>query len=295
MPSEELHRTLYTYNERRLRPALPETRNPERFERELERQTAHLRLEREFVEKQRECVRCQAARVPRRGDEFVAWFEQLQNTGAGQNDPLFDWLASEAGPKEMRWFLAQEVASEAGFEDLVALTQLQFPARIRLVLARNYWAEMGRGQEAGMHGPLLSHLASSLDLPEVPIVTESLALSNLMMALGCNRRYAYQSIGALGVIELTAPRRAALVNAGLKRLDVQPDVRRYFAVQATSDTAPARAWCDEVLRPLVDEHPEVTSAIAEGALMRLNAGMRCYRRYRHVLWPDARGRALAAE
>ena len=295
MPSEELHRTLLAYNHRRLRPALPETRNPERFERELELQAQHLRLEREFVEKQRECVRCQAARAPRRGDEFVDWFQHLRETGAGQNDPLFSWLATEASSEEMRWFLAQEVAGEAGFEDLVALTQLQFPTRVKLVLARNYWNEMGRGQEGGVNGPLLSHLADSLDLPEVPIVTESIALGNLMMALGCNRRYAYQSIGALGVIELTAPSRAALVNAGLKRLDVQPDVRRYFAVQATLDAELARVWSDEVLRPLVDEHPEVTSAIAEGALMRLNAGMRCYRRYRHVLWPDARGRALAAE
>ena len=51
--------------------------------------------------------------------------------------------------------------------------------------------------------------------PEVEnTVWEALALSNLMVALASNRRYAYQAVGALGAIEMTAPGRVALVNAG---------------------------------------------------------------------------------
>ena len=45
----------------------------------------------------------------------------------------------------MRWFLTQEAAGEAGFDDLVAMTQVKLPARAKLELARNYWDEMGRG------------------------------------------------------------------------------------------------------------------------------------------------------
>jgi hypothetical protein len=104
-----------------------------------------------------------------------------------------------------------------------------------------------------------------------------------MIALACNRDYAYQSIGALGAIELTAPGRAALVNAGLQRLEVPGQARRYFALHATLDLKHSAAWNAEVLAPLVAELPECAHAIAEGALMRLSAGERCFERYRHEL------------
>ena len=86
----------------------------------------------------------------------------------------------------MRWFLRQEVAGEAGFEDLVALSQLRLAERPKLELARNYWDEMGRGNAAGMHGPMLSRLATSLDLMAmgIPVVWESLALGNIMLGAG---------------------------------------------------------------------------------------------------------------
>jgi hypothetical protein len=43
---------------------------------------------------------------------------------AGQGDALFPWLATSATVEQMRWFLLQEVAGEAGFEDLLAMTQV---------------------------------------------------------------------------------------------------------------------------------------------------------------------------
>jgi len=38
-----------------------------------------------------------------------------------------------------------------------------------------------------------------------------------------------------------------------------------------------------VIAPLVAEQPQVARAIAEGALMRLSAGERCFVRYRREL------------
>jgi hypothetical protein len=104
-----------------------------------------------------------------------------------------------------------------------------------------------------------------------------------MTALAMNRRYTYHSVGALGAIELTAPGRAVHVNAGLKRLGVGGEARRYFALHATLDVKHSIAWNREVLRPLVAERPETARAIAEGALMRLEAGRRCFERYRAKL------------
>ena len=244
-------------------------------------------LEGYVIELERADVRERAAAAPTHPDAFVAWFEELERSGPGQYDPLFLWLETEATLEQMRWFLYQEVAGEAGFDDLVALTQLKLADRPKLELARNYWDEMGRGNESGMHGPMLSRLAAELSLSElsssVEIVWESLALGNVMMGLAANRRYAYQSIGALGAIELTAPSRARRVNAGLKRLDVAPDARHYFALHSTLDVKHSRAWNAEVLWPMVATAPHAAHAIAEGALLRLRLGERCFERYRREL------------
>lgn len=276
-----LHLDLLRLNAFRLRPRLSRDDN------ELDlREECSLRVkENAFVEEARAAVAQLAAEAPSRPDRFVAWFEELRLSGPGQTDSLFPWLADHANLGEMKWFLTQEVAGEAGFDDLVALTQVKMPRQVKLEMARNYWDEMGQGNSLGMHGPLLDKLSSTLELNANPtaVVWESLALSNLMAALASNRRYAFHSIGSLGVVELTAPGRSKMVNAGLKRLGVDPAARKYFALHSTLDVEHSKAWNCEVLLPLVQADGRVARAIAEGALMRLQAGERCFLRYRKEL------------
>jgi hypothetical protein len=277
-----LHADLALYNHRRLAAALPSADADE----ELAAEFAWRRRERDFVERERAAVAVRATTAPRDPEGFIAWFEVLKSDGPGQGDPLFPWLADTADLAAMRWFAKQEAAGEAGFEDLTALAQLKLPPQPKLEMARNYWDEMGRGSAKGMHGPMLSALVRALDVGslEAPLVWETLALGNLMVALAANRCYAYHAIGALGVIELTAPTRAGYVARGLKRLGIAAADRHYFALHAVLDVRHSQAWNREVLAPLVAERPEVAAAIAEGALMRLVAGSRCFRRYRAHLW-----------
>ncbi len=238
-----------------------------------------------FLEASRAAVAARAASAPTDADGFIAWFEALKHDGPGQGDPLFPWLQHQAPMAQMKWFLTQEVAGEAGFDDLTALTQLKLPTRAKLELARNYWDEMGRGNPKAMHGPLLEALARHLgvEADAETTVTESLALANTMAGLAANRRYAYQSIGALGVIEMTAPGRSAATSAGLKRLGIRAKNRHYFALHAILDVKHSAAWNAEAIRPLVEADPRIATAIAEGALMRLECGAACFRRYRAEL------------
>lgn len=278
---DDLQRCLADFNRKRLTPSLP-TQN---WREDIEETAELLRLEGEFLERERASVRDRAATAPADAAGFTAWFEQLQETGPGQGDPLFPWLAETASMDEMKWFLAQEVAGEAGFEDLTALTQVKFPTQPKLEFARNYWDEMGRGQEKGMHGPLLETLAHCLGLvPSVETtVWESLALANTMAGLAANRRYAYHSVGALGVVEMTAPDRSAATAAGLKRLGIPTSDRHYFDLHAILDVKHSLAWNAEAIHPLVEADQRVAPAIAEGALMRLQCGARCFSRYRKEL------------
>jgi hypothetical protein len=274
----EFHVGLTRYNAARFEPGLPEDTSPDRITREARIAEAEVA----FVEALRKATALQTAGIPASEDSFIAWFEGLKVTGPGQGDPLFPWLANEATVEQMTWFLLQEVAGEAGFEDLLALTQIKVPVQAKLEMARNFWDEMGRGSGKGMHGPMLARLADHLKISPTPdtVVPESLALGNTMIALANHRRYAFQSVGALGVIEMTAPTRAGYVNEGLKRLGVPARKRHYFAVHAVLDVKHSEAWNREVLRPLVAEDPRRARAIGEGAVMRLWHGARTFNRYR---------------
>jgi len=281
-----LHVQLAHLNEARLQPAQPSPGWAER----LEWMHARSLLEGQFLERERRAVADRAARAPRDPDRFAAWFDALVDDGPGQHDPLFDHLAEHASHEQMRWFLTQELATEAGFDDLVALTQRRMPTRVKLELARNYWDEMGRGRARGMHGPMLDQLAEELGVISGPIgsvVWEALAVSNTLMGLAYNRRYAYHAIGALGAIELTAPSRAEKLVEGLDRLGVERTASHYFRLHAVVDLRHAQTWRDEVLVPLVRRDPDLAEPIAQGTLMRLVAGARTFARYRrHLGVPD---------
>lgn len=273
------HLALTDLNRRRLTPSSPTNDITDDL------QAAHelALLEHRFLETERAAVADRAAQAPRDAAAFATWFDSLRQVGPGQFDPLFDFLADRASVDQLRWFIRQEVAGEAGFDDLVALTQLRMPERAKLELARNYWDEMGRGKPAAMHGPMLATVARILQVGSTEpahIVWESLALGNVLVGLAWNRRYAFHALGALGVIELTAPSRAERVVQAFDRLGIDREASHYFRVHAVVDLAHARTWRDEILVPLVQERPEVASWLAEGALMRLRAGLRTFERYR---------------
>jgi len=280
--SDDVQQRLARWNRDRLGPRLPDAC----WQEEIRDDAAMLDLQGGFLESLRTEVAQRAKAVPTDPAEFIAWFEGLEANGPGQHDPLFAWIEEQATLDEMRWYLQQEAAGEAGFDDLTAFTQVKLPARIKLELARNYWDEMGRGNAKGMHGPMLHRLVEALDLnPTIEgTVWESLALANAMTAMATRRDYAWHALGALGAIELTAPARSAAVAAGLKRLGVAPKDRLYFDLHATLDVKHSAAWNAEALVPAVADDPRRAIAIAEGALMRLECGARCFERYRREFW-----------
>lgn len=276
--NDDFQQQLAHWNHERLTPHFPS----DDWQRRIASDATMLRLEGGFLEELRQEAIDEAAAAPTDPDGFVDWFENLKTSGPGQDDPLFPWLAEQATRDELRWYLQQEAAGEAGFDDLVAMTQVKLPTRPKLELARNYWDEMGRGNEMGMHGPMLASLIDTLDLdPRIETtVWESLALANAMTAMATARRYAWHSVGALGVIELTAPGRSACVAQGLKRIGLSGKERRYFTLHAVLDVKHSEDWNREAIRPAVEEDPRRATAMAEGALIRLKCGERCFERYR---------------
>jgi len=280
--NDDFQQGLAYWNRQRLAPGLP----TEDWRLVLDGDAKMARLEGAFLEELRAEVAAEAEAAPRDPAGFLAWFESLEQSGPGQGDPLFPWLAERASLADFRWFLTQEAAGEAGFDDLVAYAQVRLSPRTKLELARNYWDEMGRGNAKGMHGPMLDRLVSALDLaPAIETtVWESLALANAMTAMATTRRYAFHAIGALGIIEQTAPGRSAATASGLRRLGIPGKALHYFDLHAVLDVKHSEAWNREAIAPLIAEDPRRATAMAEGALIRLNCGARCFARYRQELW-----------
>ncbi len=244
-------------------------------------------LETEWLALEREQIKSRFAEVPTDPQAFVGWFEALQQTGYGQDHPLFLYLSERADLQELRYFFHQEMGTEAGFDDLVALVQVKTAPPIRTELARNYWDEMGSGRAEYMHSHLLMNVAKSFELTwqedYQSIHWTPLALSNLMVALATKRTLFAQAIGALGVIELTSPGRCIKVVEGMKRIGMTGAQYHYYALHASLDKKHWEGWKDNVVWPLIEERPAYMRLLAEGALLRLFAGNRCFETYsRHL-------------
>lgn len=278
---DTFHQQLARFNLTRVAVAVPDAQ----WQNTLQSEMGFRLAEGHFLESLRAQVAPMLPDSQLNADGFVCWFEDLLQAGPGQQHPLFDWLAEYATLEEMRWFLTQEAAGEAGFEDLIAYTQIKLPPQAKLECARNFWDEMGHGKQAAMHAQMLEGMVEELDLHPVieSTVWESLALSNTMLGMATSRRYTYHSLGALGAIELTAPQRVSKVSRGMQRLGLSKRVRAYFDLHAALDVAHARAWIREIIRPLAEADPACRQFMAEGALMRLECGARCFDRYSREL------------
>src|SRR5262249_45835408 len=111
-----LQASLSEWNRARLAPQTPD----QDLQEGLRRDEMMRRLEQDFIELTRTAQSARALTAPCEPAAFVAWFEALKQNGPGQGDALFPWLAEKATLAEMRWFVEQEAAGEAGFDDLVA-------------------------------------------------------------------------------------------------------------------------------------------------------------------------------
>jgi hypothetical protein len=237
-------------------------------------------IEGQLIESERAAITALSERAPTQPHQFADWFEGLRERAAQQSHDFDLWLSRSSGRGDLSWLLAQELASHEVPEDLVALTQLGLPWRPKIEMARCYWDEMGQGEVMAMRARILDALERELhvELTEPP-VWECLARSNLMLGLAANRHYAFQSIGALGALELTVTGTARAIATAMKRLGFAVESRAYFESRSKLGVLRSHAWNQDVILPLVARDSRAATAIAEGALMRFAADDRCIARY----------------
>lgn len=224
------------------------------------------RLEGAFLE------RLQAEDGRRRWDLPHDPVEALRAIQAADRVPsIYRWLADEAAPHQIRTFLELEGGPDGGFDDLVAQCQVGVTGAAKVELARNYWDEMGAGDPTRVHTELHRTMADSLglrrwDRTDLPVAALDRAL--LGTTLATNRWLQPEMLGALGLVELQAGPRCRQVVAALERIDAPGPARAFYDEHARIDPLHGRAWLEQVVAPLTDDHPELGWRIVRGARWR---------------------------
>jgi hypothetical protein len=195
----------------------------------------------------------------------------LRRVARHSDSSIYDWVATSADWDQLVAFLAVEGGPDAVFDDLVALCQVGIRGRAKLTLGANYWDEMGRGDLTAVHTVLHDQLVEAVALPVIPrdeLPVTALRRTALNGVLATNRWLQPEMVGALGLLELQAGPRCRQVVRALHRLGAPSAAFPFYEEHAQVDPLHGKAWLDEAVRPIVEDHPAWAARIVRGARWR---------------------------
>lgn len=222
--------------------------------------------------------------LPKAVDAFEPWYRARFRNQVAAAAAFFDYLAQQASLEELAIYVAYEEQVDGRFDDVIALAQLGLKPAAKVALASNYWDEMGEGDISGMHTRLFADSAAhfreaiagtrAADL--VQPTAEALANGNLLLFLALRRRHCAKLLGALTLLEHTAPRRFARTVQAMRRLGVPERVIYYHEMHVQVDARHGDDLLNEVLLPMLTSHPNLTTEVAIGVELRLQVANRYY-------------------
>ncbi len=247
-------------------------------------------IEREWNRHEEARVNDSNPQLPATAEEFKDWFEAVAEVH--EYHDICDYLRSEASLLDIALMVHAEGKVESYFDDLMALAQIGSPMVTKMTIASNYWDEMGNGKHDAAHTVMLDHTAAwmkehalgrefDFGLLEIP---EAYANACVLLMYSLRRNYLLRGLGALGLLERTAPARFEATVEGLKRLGVPADVYRYEATHVVVDHDHSREWVDGVFTPTIKENPDTIAELAMGVLVRGNVAKDFFYRIRTDLF-----------
>lgn len=225
------------------------------------------------------------ARKLRPGEDFREWYKRLHREHREELEAFFEYMATQASAEEIAFYVCMEEQVDGKFDDVIALSQLGLSGDAKLALAENYWDEMGNGAVADMHTVLFEksavHMREILSRAGIDVgaLVPSAALrnGNILMLYALRRRYALRLLGAVSILEHTAPRRFQKTAQGMRRLGFAEDAVYYHEMHVAVDAKHGDDLFRRVLGPIVEQNPAAAEEIAMGALIRYQTAMAYYR------------------
>lgn len=221
--------------------------------------------------------RIESILLPNNSHEFIQWYQQVNQEHKDKVRSFFQYLAKEASLEELAYYICLEEQVDGSFDDMIALAQLGVQGHMKLVMAANYWDEMGNGNEREMHTAMFAVSTSYMKdlikdfftLSEAPVA--GLKNGNVLMMYALRRKYIPRLLGAIGILEDTASERFSATVEGLKRFNLPYEVIEYHEAHIHIDSNHGHEWLKHVLIPLVKrEDKALIHEIAKGVLIRFN-------------------------
>jgi pyrroloquinoline quinone (PQQ) biosynthesis protein C len=213
---------------------------------------------------------------PANGHGFVKWLKKRISSDASSVHPFYNhFLAEKAQRKDVIFYFAQETNLDPRFDDILAMMQIGTQLTQKLEIAKNYFDEMGNGEELQVHSRMFSNALNALgidaDYIRDNMLLEARASGNISACLALSRRHYYKAIGYFGVTEYLAPRRFKHVVDAWRRNNLPEEGIAYHKAHIVIDTQHAKGWFDNVVVPLIDADPAIGKEIALGAAIRLKS------------------------
>lgn len=206
--------------------------------------------------------------------EFEKWYFSLHRKHRHDVAPFFDYLANEATIEELAFYISFEEQVDGRFDDVIALAQLGMTGDMKLALAENFWDEMGLGKLDDMHTVVFERSAAYLRqyLGDIDVASAipaaALKNGNVLLMYALRRNYMPRLLGALAILEHTAPYRFSRTVRGLRRLGMPEDVIHYHELHIEVDANHGKQLFNRVLMPLVTTTPRAIREVCIGCLIR---------------------------
>lgn len=213
---------------------------------------------------------------------FEAWYAKLFRVHRAAVAPFFEYLAHRATVDELAFYISLEEQVDGRFDDVIALAQLGMFGDMKLALAENFWDEMGLGKVDEMHTNLFRRSAdhmktvSKAGIADSTIPAEAYKNGNLLLMYALRRRYAPRLLGALTILEHTAPYRFSMTVKGMRRLKIAEEAVYYHEMHIGVDANHGKQMFNRVLLPLAAQAPPTLREICIGCLIRFRIATAYY-------------------
>lgn len=231
-----------------------------------------------------ELTRVSEYKLPANKAEFTEWYEALKDQHWKDIQGLFEFIEHEAKPHHIAYYVGLEEQVDGKFDDMVALAQLGASGEEKLVIAENYWDEMGRGSLEKMHtimfsqsGVYLQNVLKEHQVKISEIPDEALKNGNLQLMLGLRRRYIPRLLGAVGIMEDTASQRFKSTVIGMRRCGFPQEVVAYHEEHIEFDCNHGEEWLTKVLMPMMDRNEKFLHEVCIGMLIRYRVAVDYYK------------------
>ena len=223
--------------------------------------------------------------LPRAPADFRAWYMRLHRRHRQDVAGFFEHLSEEASAEEVAFYIGLEEQVDGRFDDVIALAQLGLSGDMKLALAENFWDEMGLGKLEDMHTVMFERSTSyargilarrGIDVRSA-IPAAALKNGNLLLMYALRRQYGPRLLGALTILEHTAPYRFSRTVRALRRLGAPETAISYHDLHVTVDANHGKQLIERVLMPMVQRGPDVLREICIGCLIRYRVAVDYYR------------------